>query len=277
MRIDCERVANQMLEEAKQGIAFLKEHDYPIALGIIRVGNDPASEVYVRNKVKTCLNLGIECAVHHLPASITQEDLEDEIDWLQAEYIANGFILQLPLPDHLDAGRAIARINNWQDVDGLREDAEVEPCTPVGIMQILEQEFEDGLAGKHAVVIGRSKLVGKPLAKMLLDKDCTVTVCHSKTEDLASITRHADIVISAAGKPNLVTFGMLYDGAIAIDVGINRVDGKLVGDVEPWLVDSQYVRCTPVPGGVGKTTVAALVCNLVHLAMNRYKRQNGGI
>lgn len=276
MKIDCERIANAMLEEAKEGITLLLQQGITPTLGIIRVGNDPASETYVRNKVKTCSELGIRCIAFHLPEDITQAELEMHIDIMQdfrsyrgVEFSTDGIILQLPLPAHLDAEEAIGQIPDEKDVDGLTALTSTIPCTPLGIMNILDREGIE-LEGKHAVVVGRSNLVGKPLAKLLLERNCTVTVCHSKTEDLASITSNADIVISAVGKPNLIQYGMLKNGAVVIDVGINRVDGKMVGDCDPWLVDSPTTWCTPVPGGVGKTTVAALVCNLVQLALKRH-------
>lgn len=276
MKIDCERIANAMLEEAKEGIDLLKKQGITPTLGIIRVGNDPASETYVRNKVKTCSELGIRCIAFHLPEDITQAELEMHIDIMQdfrsyrgVEFSTDGIILQLPLPAHLDAEKAIWHISDEMDVDGLNPLPSTIPCTPLGIMNILDREGIE-LEGKHAVIVGRSNLVGKPLAKLLLERNCTVTVCHSKTEDLASITSNADIVISAVGKPDLIQYGMLKNGAIVIDVGINRVNGKMVGDCDPWLVDSPTTWCTPVPGGVGKTTVAALVCNLVQLALKRH-------
>lgn len=272
MKIDCERIANAMLEEAKEGIALLKKQGITPTLGIIRVGNDPASETYVRNKVKTCSELGIRCITFHLPEDITQNGLERHIYMMCDEEYFNtdGIILQLPLPAHLNADEAIGQIPAEMDVDGLNPLSSTIPCTPLGILNILDREGIE-LEGKHAVIVGRSNLVGKPLAKLLLERNCTVTVCHSKTEDLYRHTNDADILISAVGKPELIEAHMVKSDAVVIDVGISRVDGKLVGDVEPWTL--QYhpeARITPVPGGVGKTTVAALVCNLVQLALKRH-------
>lgn len=270
MKIDCERIANDMLEEAKAGVALLKEHGHTPTLCIIRVGNDPASEVYVKNKVKACAGLGILCIVHHLPEDITQETLENCITAMHIHGV-DGMILQLPLPAHLDAEQAILCIHPDEDVDGLGAHARVQPCTPTGIMRILDAEGVE-LAGSHAVIVGRSKLVGRPLAKMLLDRDCTVTVCHSKTENLAHHTMNADILISAVGKPGLIETYMIKPDAVVIDVGISRVDGKLVGDVDTWAAEIKpNAKVTPVPGGVGKTTVAALACNLVQLALKRHE------
>ena len=274
MKIDCERIASAMLEEAREGVKEINrmKQDVP-TLVIIKVGNDPASDVYVRNKVRTCTDLGIECMVLSLPETVTQAYLEGAIRWMQEKTEVHGLILQLPLPEHLNAEAAIMVIDPARDVDGLRDDSGVIPCTPRGIMAILDAEVGD-LTGKHAVIVGRSKLVGKPLAKLLLEKDCTVTVCHSKTEDLPAITRTADILVSAVGKPGLIELDMVKLGAVIIDVGINRVDGKLVGDVDPWFSNDlcSLYRCTPVPGGVGKTTVAALALNLVDLAKgSRFK------
>lgn len=269
MKINCERIADAMLEKAQNEVKYIRtvKQDVPM-LGIIKVGSDPASDVYVKNKVRTCTELGIECVVHSMPETVTQDHLEGAIIWMQTEVNPHGLILQLPLPEHLDAEKAIAMIDPERDVDGLRDDSGVIPCTPRGIMEILDAEVGD-LTGKHAVIVGRSKLVGKPLAKLLLERDCTVTVCHSKTKDLPTITRTADILVSAVGKPGLIELGMVKPDAVIIDVGINRVDGKLVGDADPWFSDDMCAsyRCTPVPGGVGKTTVAALALNLCDLAM----------
>lgn len=277
MKIDCERIANAMLEEAKEGIALLKKQGITPTLGIIRVGNDPASETYVRNKVKTCSELGIRCIAFHLPEDITQAELETHIrvmhdfrSYRGIEFPTDGIILQLPLPAHLNAEEAIRQIPAEKDVDGLNPLSSTIPCTPLGIMNILDWEGIE-LEGKHAVIVGRSNLVGKPLAKLLLERNCTVTVCHSKTEDLYRHTNDADILISAVGKPELIEAHMVKSDAVVIDVGISRVDGKLVGDVEPWTLKYHpEARITPVPGGVGKTTVAALVCNLVQLALKRH-------
>ena len=272
MKIDCERIANAMLEEAKEGIALLKKQGITPTLGIIRVGNDPASETYVRNKVKTCSELGIRCIVFHLSEDITQSALERHIYMMcDEDYTdADGIILQLPLPAHLNAEEAIRQIPAEKDVDGLNPLSSTIPCTPLGIMNILDREGIE-LEGKHAVIVGRSNLVGKPLAKLLLERNCTVTVCHSKTEDLAKYTYAADILISAVGKPGLIETYDIKPDAVVIDVGISKVDGKLVGDISPYAeMLHPEARITPVPGGVGKTTVAALVCNLVQLALQRH-------
>lgn len=277
MLINCERIANEMLEEAKDGIALLKEQGITPTLGIIRVGNDPASETYVRNKVKTCEGLGIRCITFHLPEDIMQEELEKHIRMMHdfrsingVEFQTDGVILQLPLPAHLDAKQAIANINPLADVDGLNPNSSTIPCTPLGIMNILDREGIE-LDGKHAVVVGRSELVGKPIAKLLLERNCTVTVCHSHTEDLSKYTRSADILITAVGKPGLIETYDIKSDAVVIDVGINRVDGKLVGDISTYAdLCNPNAKITPVPGGVGKTTVAALVCNLVSLAKKRH-------
>lgn len=277
MKIDCERIANEMLEEAKEGIALLKQRGITPTLGIIRVGNDPASETYVRNKVKTCSELGIRGIVFHLPEAVTQDALEMHIDIMRdlrsyggAEFSTDGIILQLPLPAHLDADEAIRQIPVEMDVDGLNPLSSTIPCTPLGIMNILDREGVE-LEGKHAVIVGRSNLVGKPMAKLLLERNCTVTVCHSKTEDLAKYTYTADILISAVGKPGLIETYDIKPDAVVIDVGISKVDGKLVGDISPYAeMLHPEARITPVPGGVGKTTVAALVCNLVQLALKRH-------
>lgn len=255
--IDCKKVANEIMEEAKTRL-----EKYPhTTLAILSVGNDPASEVYVRNKVRACAEVGINCTVCHIPSNIDQEYLNRTIHYSSRD--ADGLILQLPIPDHLNVDKAVSCIRPEADVDGLSKDAIVTPCTPLGIMRIINSMFVDSIAGLDAVIIGRSNLVGKPLAKLLTDNDCTVTLCHSKTKDLKKYTSTADIVIVAVGIPGFLTPDMVRDGSVVIDVGINRVDGKLVGDVAPGVEEKAYV--TPVPGGVGKTTVASLMLNLAEL------------
>lgn len=256
--INCKEVADDIMNEAK---TLLKDTD--ANLTIICVGNDPASEVYVRNKAKACAEIGIGCTVQHLPANITQSVLNDHIIEASIDDRVTGVILQLPLPTHLDEKEAVKHICFGKDVDGLRGFGDVTPCTPLGIMRIINATYFGGLGGLNAVVIGRSNLVGKPLARLLTNADCTVTLCHSRTRDLKMYTLNADIVVVAAGVPGLLTPDMVKDNTIVIDVGINRIDAKLVGDVAPGVEEKAWV--TPVPGGVGKTTVASLMLNLGYL------------
>ena len=239
-------------------------------LMVISVGDDPASRVYVRNKERGCEKVGIEFEHVELPEDCSQEQLEWAIAAARRECgDTGGLILQLPVGD-LDAFGAICDLDAWVDVDGfadenlsqtmLGEEPIHYPCTPLGVMELLK-EYEIPLKGKHAVVIGRSRIVGRPLSQMLLKEDATVTICHSRTENLAEIVRTADVVISAVGKANLVTADMIKEGACVIDVGINRVDGKLCGDVDFEHVKEVAGFITPVPGGVGPMTVTMLLYN----------------
>lgn len=238
-------------------------------LAVIHVGDNPASQTYVRNKVKACEEVGIKSKVIHFGEDTSEEVLKVIIDWLNNDSQVDGILVQMPLPKHLDENRIISMIDPSKDVDGLHpinvgalftgQDGLV-PCTPLGIMEIL-REAKVELEGKHAVVLGRSQLVGMPVAKLLMDKNCTVTVCHSKTKDIEKICREADILIAAVGVPKLVKKDWVKEGAVVIDVGINRVDGKLVGDVDFDDVMGKAGVVTPVPKGVGAMTVAMLLQN----------------
>lgn len=280
--IDGKLVAKVTREQIKQEVERLKALNYPNAIGlaVILVGDDPASQVYVRNKIKACDEVGIKSFLCKLPAESTFDEVAGTIRYLNENPDVSGMILQLPLPKHLDENSLLDLIDPEKDVDGCHyvqkgrlwtgRDSLV-ACTPYGVMKLLEY-YDISLQGKNAVVIGRSNLVGKPLAQLLLDANCTVTICHSKTQNLAEITSRADIVCVAIGKAKFLTADMVKDGAVVIDVGMDRDEnGKLCGDVD---FDSVAPKCsyiTPVPGGVGPMTVTMLLAN----TLKAYKAQNG--
>ena len=240
------------------------------ALAVVIVGEDPASQIYVRNKIKACGELGIRSLSYELPVNSTQEEVEGLLDKLAADVDIDGILLQLPLPKHLDADAATAHIPFEKDVDGfstenlgllLQHKEKVVACTPLGIMKMLEREGIE-LAGKNAVVIGRSETVGKPMAMLLLNANATVTICHSKTRNLAEVCKNADILVAAVGKAKFVTADMIKEGAVVIDVGMNRDEnGKLCGDVDFENVKDKASYITPVPGGVGPMTITMLMYN----------------
>lgn len=279
--IDGKLVAKVTREQIKQEVEGLKALNYPNAIGlaVILVGDDPASQVYVRNKIKACDEVGIKSFLCKLPAESTFDEVAGTIRYLNENPDVSGMILQLPLPKHLDENSLLDLIDPEKDVDGCHyvqkgrlwtgRDSLV-ACTPYGVMKLLEY-YDISLQGKNAVVIGRSNLVGKPLAQLLLDANCTVTICHSKTQNLAEITSRADIVCVAIGKAKFFTSDMVKNGAVVIDVGMDRDEnGKLCGDVD---FDSVAPKCsyiTPVPGGVGPMTVTMLLANTV----KAYKAQN---
>lgn len=279
--IDGKLVAKLTREQIKKEVEQLKSLKYPDAIGlaVILVGDDPASQVYVRNKIKACDEVGIKSFLCKLPAESTFDEVAGTISYLNENPDVSGMILQLPLPKHLDENSLLDLIDPNKDVDGCHyvqkgrlwtgRDSLV-ACTPSGVMKLLEY-YDIPLEGKNAVVIGRSNLVGKPLAQLLLDANCTVTICHSKTQNLAEITSRADIVCVAIGKAKFLTSDMVKNGAVVIDVGMDRDEnGKLCGDVD---FDSVAPKCsfiTPVPGGVGPMTVTMLLANTV----KAYKAQN---
>ncbi|MBD2166396.1 bifunctional methylenetetrahydrofolate dehydrogenase/methenyltetrahydrofolate cyclohydrolase FolD [Calothrix membranacea FACHB-236] len=246
----------------------------PPGLAVLMVGDNPASAAYVRNKEKACAKVGIASFGKHFPTETTQAELEDAIASLNQDEQVDGILVQLPLPPHLDSIRLLHQIEPDKDADGLhpvnlgrlvRQEAGLRSCTPAGVMRLLE-EYKISLPGKQVVVVGRSILVGKPMALMLLDADATVTVAHSMTKDLKAVTENADIVISAVGIPGLITGEMVKPGAVVVDVGINRVTdasgkSRLVGDVHWESTAGVAEFITPVPGGVGPMTVAMLLQN----------------
>ncbi|MER2054069.1 MAG: bifunctional methylenetetrahydrofolate dehydrogenase/methenyltetrahydrofolate cyclohydrolase FolD [Clostridia bacterium] len=271
----------EIKEDVKRRVTAMKEQGVIPGLAVILVGDDPASEIYVRNKGKGCEETGMLSRTIRMNAAVTQEELEAEIDRLNRDPAIHGILVQLPLPGHLDEAAALAKILPEKDVDGfhlinaghLMTGTEgVTPCTPKGALYMIRSTGED-LSGKEAVVIGRSNIVGKPMAMLLVQQNCTVTLCHSRTKNLAEHTRRADILIAAIGKAGFVTADMVKEGAIVIDVGINRVDGKVCGDVDFEKVKEKAGWITPVPGGVGRMTIAMLLSNTADAAERTLKRE----
>lgn len=277
--IDGKLVSASVKETAAYQVAELADNGISVGLAVILVGENPASKIYVSNKKKACEQLGIRSFEYLLPESATQDELLELIHTLNSEKNINGILCQLPLPRHMDEKAVIAAINPEKDVDAFHAvnvgkimigDYDFVPCTPAGVMEMLKY-YDIDPAGKSCVVIGRSNIVGKPMAMLLLHKNGTVTVCHSRTQNLADITSHADILVAAVGKAKFVTADMVKQGAVVIDVGMNRDDGKLCGDVDFDAVAPKCSYITPVPGGVGPMTIAMLMKNTVTAA----KRQNG--
>ncbi len=273
--IDGKAVAARVRERVREDVAGLSR---PPGLATILVGDDPASAVYVRMKREDSVEVGIESFHHEPGGGVSQEDLAALIESLNADDRVDGILLQLPLPEHLDQDPLITLIDPAKDVDGLTpisaglltqgRAGAIAPCTPSGVMELLRDAGIE-VEGARAVVIGRSILVGKPLVALLLAANATVTHCHSRTRELASICREADILVAAAGQPGLITGGMVKPGATVIDVGTNRVEGKLVGDVEFDSASERAGAITPVPGGVGPMTRAMLLVNTLAAARAR--------
>ncbi|OLT62173.1 bifunctional methylenetetrahydrofolate dehydrogenase/methenyltetrahydrofolate cyclohydrolase FolD [Moorena bouillonii] len=269
------------LQEQTQKLTL--KHGRPPGLAVLMVGDNPASAAYVRNKERACAKVGIASFGRHFPSNTSQAELEETINALNQDQRVDGILLQLPLPEHLDAVSLLHQIHPDKDVDGLhpvnlghllRGEPGLRSCTPAGIMHLL-QEYQINLSGQKTVVVGRSILVGKPLALMLLEANATVTIAHSRTQDLGELTRRADILVAAVGRPQLITSDMVKPGAVVIDVGINRVSdqqekSRLVGDVHFDSVQETARYITPVPGGVGPMTVAMLLNNTILSYTNRY-------
>ena len=275
--MDGKALAAQLMVSLQGRVAALKARGVQPGLAVVLVGEDPASQIYVRNKERACQELSLHSETIRLPADTTQAVLKAQIDRLNADPRIHGILVQLPLPAGLDEGAALARILPEKDVDGfhavnagkLMTGADgVIPCTPKGILYMLKASGVP-LAGKEAVVIGRSNIVGKPVAMLLLRENCTVTICHSRTENLPAVTRRGDILIAAVGKAGFVTADMVKPGAAVVDVGINRVDGKVVGDVDFAAVSQVAGWISPVPGGVGKMTIGMLMENTIAAAEKR--------
>jgi len=272
--IDGKAVAKVLEAEVAAAISRL---GFRPGLVAVRVGNDPASEVYVRNKARKARELGLEGTELVFPGTLSEAELLAEVARLNADDAVDGILVQIPLPKQIDPKKVIEAIDPAKDVDGfhpvnvgllhLGRPALV-PCTPSGIIRLIESTGQS-IEGKRAVVIGRSDIVGKPVAALLLNRNATVTVCHSRTRDLGGVAREAEILIAAIGKPRFVTAEMIRPGAIVIDVGINRVDGKLAGDVDFEAAREVAGRITPVPGGVGPMTIAVLMSNTVAAAARR--------
>ena len=273
--IDGKNLAKNIRESLKDEVKELKNAEIYPKLAVIMVGDDKASKVYVKNKSKACEDVGIAYEEYLLPASTKTQELLELIEKLNNDETIHGILVQSPLPNGLDANEAFRTISPKKDVDGfhpinvgklsLNQDCFIS-CTPYGIIKMLES-YNIPIEGANAVIIGRSNIVGKPLAKCLLNKNATVTVCHSKTKNLKEITKNADILIAAIGKPKFVTEDMVKNGATVIDVGINRTDdGKLVGDTDFENIKEKVQCITPVPGGVGPMTIAMLMYNVVKAA-----------
>lgn len=254
---------------------FKSDFGYAPGLAVVLVGDDPASAVYVRNKHKGCLEVGITSFEIRMPADTAEVALLEKVDELNADPAVHGILVQLPLPKHIDENKVIDRIDPKKDVDAFHPENvgkimlgkyDFLPCTPAGIMKLLEF-YNIDICGKECVVIGRSNIVGKPMAHLLLEKNGTVTVCHSRTKSLAEVTKRADILVVAIGKPEFLSADMVKDGAVVIDVGINRTaEGKLVGDVAFAEVSKKASYITPVPGGVGPMTITMLLKNTLTAA-----------
>lgn len=279
--IDGKKISFEVKEEVKQKVSALKEKGISVGLAVVLVGEDPASKVYVNNKKKACEALGINSYEYLMPETASQEELLTLVEKLNKDERVDGILVQLPLPRHLDEKQVIAAISPDKDVDAFHAvnvgkimigDYTFAPCTPAGIIELIERSGIS-LEGKNCVVIGRSNIVGKPMSMLLLHKNATVTICHSRTKKLADVVANADVVVAAVGKPKFVTADMVKEGAVVIDVGINRMDdGKLCGDVDFDAVAPKCSYITPVPGGVGPMTIAVLMQNTLKAAENKLNK-----
>ena len=275
--IDGKKVSSHIKDNIAAEVKILKNKTGKTpGLAVVLVGDDPASAVYVKNKNKTCKNIGFQSFEHILPENTSEDKLLNLINELNNDDQVNGILVQLPLPSHISSKKILVSIDPQKDVDGFHLEnvgrlvtgnALFKPCTPAGIIKLLD-EYKIEIEGKNAAIIGRSNIVGKPVSFLLLERNATVTICHSRTKDLPSITRSADILIAAIGKPNFVSLDMVKNNAVVIDVGINRLDGKLVGDVDFASVSNQASLITPVPGGVGPMTIAMLMENTLQAFKN---------
>lgn len=275
MRIDGKRISQQIKDELKEEVAALGEQGVKVCLAVIQVGNDPASTVYVGNKKKACAYVGIESLAYELPEETTEEELLNLVRELNKKDEVNGILVQLPLPDHIDEDKVIRTIVPEKDVDGFHPQSVgalsigqkgFVSCTPAGIIQLLKRS-DIAIDGKECVIVGRSNIVGKPMALLLLRENGTVTVCHSHTPDLKAVTRRADILVVAVGKAKMIDADYVREGAVVIDVGMDRDEnGKLCGDVDFASVEPKASAITPVPGGVGPMTIAMLMHNCVESA-----------
>ena len=272
--IDGKAVSAAVRADVREQTELLKNKGITPGLAVIIVGDDPASRVYVNNKKKACMDVGFYSEEYAMPAETTMEQLCEVIDTLNSRDDIDGILCQLPLPKHLDEKAVIDRIDPSKDVDAFSPanvgkimigDYDFLPCTPAGVMELLKA-YDIDANGKNCVVIGRSNIVGKPMAMLLLHANGTVTVCHSKTQNISEITSKADILVAAVGRANFVTADMVKEGAVVIDVGMNRVDGKLCGDVDFAGVEQKASFITPVPGGVGPMTIGMLMKNTLKAA-----------
>lgn len=278
-KINVKEIVKRKKEELKQEVDRVKEKGVLPKLAVILASDDPASEIYVGKKRKMCEEMGILQEEYILDENTTTQDVVNIVKKLNEDNSVNGILVQLPLYKHIDMDEVLDSISDKKDVDGFHpltlgklfigEKETFISCTPKGIMTILD-DIGTEYIGKHAVVIGRSRIVGKPISQILLKRGATVTICHSKTDDISKFSKMADILIVAVGKPHIVTKDMVKEGAIVVDVGINRVDGKIIGDVDTEEVINVASKITPVPGGVGLTTVLSLLENVVQAS----KEQN---
>lgn len=274
-RIDGKEVSAAVREQISSEVKELKAKGVTPGLAVIIVGNDPASRVYVNNKKKGCEQVGMNSFEYALPEETTTQELVALIEKLNNDVDVHGILCQLPVPEHIDEEKVLNAISPEKDVDAFHPvncgkvmtgDYKFAPCTPAGMVEMLKY-YNIPVAGKHCVIIGRSNIVGKPMAMLMLKNNATVTVCHSRTENLSSITKQADILVAAVGRPNFVTADMVKDGAVVLDVGINRMDdGKLCGDVDFNDVAEKTSYITPVPGGVGPMTITMLLKNTLEAA-----------
>lgn len=277
--IDGKALAAKMRSEIAVGVKkFNEDNGREIGLAVVLAGEDSASQVYVRNKIKACAEVGIRSFAYYLPESVSQEETEELVTSIAADPKVDGILVQLPLPKHLDGAKILKLIPPEKDVDGFSDEnigrlclngKYLAACTPNGVMKMLDN-YGIEIRGKHAVVIGRSNIVGKPMAILLLNADATVTVCHSKTADLKEECKRADILVAAIGKAKFVTADMVKEGAVVVDVGMNRDEnGKLCGDVDFENVKAKCSYITPVPGGVGPMTITMLMYNTLQAAKER--------
>ena len=275
--IDGKAISLKIRDEIKAKVISLKERGISPCLAVIMIGDDPASAIYVRNKIKACEDTGIKSLSYHFEADIDEKQIEELIDTLNNDDSVHGILVQVPLPKKFNEKALLARISVNKDVDGFSAynigqlaigNDGFKSCTPYGVIKLLEYSNVE-IAGKNAVVIGRSNTVGKPMALMLLEKNATVTICHSKTQNLKKITSNADILVAAIGRPHFVTADMVKEGAVVIDVGINKLDGKTVGDVCFDEVSQKASLITPVPGGVGPMTITMLLFNTLKSAESK--------
>ncbi|MGH8672904.1 MAG: bifunctional methylenetetrahydrofolate dehydrogenase/methenyltetrahydrofolate cyclohydrolase FolD [Burkholderiales bacterium] len=274
--IDGKALAAQVRASIRPGVERLLARAIRPGLAVILAGDDPASRTYVTNKIKACADTGVYSELHEFPGDVPEATLAEKVAALNKDPAVHGILVQMPLPKHVDAARVLHSVTPAKDVDGFHPanlgalvagQPGVIPCTPAGVMRMLAHE-NVALAGRNAVVLGRSSIVGKPMALLLLQRDATVTICHSRTARLAEVTRQADILVAAVGRARLVTAEMVKPGACVIDVGVNRLDdGKLAGDVDFAGVREVAGLITPVPGGVGPMTVAMLIRNAVDAAL----------
>ena len=274
--IDGKALAAQVRDSVKPAVERLGARGVRPGLAVILAGDDPASHTYVRNKIKACADTGVRSQLHELPAAIAESALLEQVRALNEDPLVHGILVQMPLPKHIRSASILDAVSPAKDVDGFHPAnlgalvaglPAVAPCTPAGVMRMLAAEGVV-LEGRSAVVLGRSTIVGKPMALLLLQRDATVTICHSRTTHLAEVARQADILVAAVGRAKFVTAAMVKPGACVIDVGVNRLaDGKLAGDVDYAAVREVAGMITPVPGGVGPMTVAMLIHNAVNAAL----------